>query len=64
MRFNGQSGEFIDDFIPAGSGGLNFSNDILVLSNPVFAVPEPITATLGLMGLGVLGMAARRGMAV
>jgi len=27
------------------------------------AVPEPITATLGLMGLGVLGMATRRRMA-
>jgi len=25
-----------------------------------FVVPEPITATLGLMGLGVLGMATRR----
>lgn len=29
--------------------------------NPV--IPEPITATLGLMGLGVLGMATRRRMA-
>ena len=27
---------------------------------PTNEVPEPITATLGLMGLGVLGMATRR----
>jgi len=39
----------IDDLAPAS--GLGASNN---------TVPEPITATLGLMGLGVLGMATRR----
>ena len=34
--------------------------DLEVVHDNNNAVPEPITATLGLMGLGVLGMATRR----
>jgi len=35
-----------------GNGGGGNNNNV--------AVPEPVTATLGLMGLGVLGMATRK----
>ena len=36
------------------------ANGTGILRGQINAVPEPITATLGLMGLGVLGMATRR----
>jgi len=42
------------NFIDAANFGVG------VRTPPNAAVPEPITATLGLMGLGVLGMATRR----
>ena len=41
------------------SGGIGFDN-FRYHSQAQLAVPEPLTATLGLMGLGVLGMATRR----
>jgi hypothetical protein len=43
-----------------GTGGQRFVAVEGAIQPPVDAVPEPLTATLGLMGLGVLGMATRR----
>jgi len=50
-------------FFPFGNSfnntvdGLAFLENVIVINR---GVPEPITATLGLMGLGALGLAARR----
>lgn len=58
--------EFQTQFLVASVGpnstGQNPGNLIITTFNndPARGVPEPITATLGLMGLGVLGMATRR----
>lgn len=43
---------------PGGNMTFRVEGELGTINNN--AVPEPITATLGLMGLGVLGMATRR----
>jgi len=45
----------------SGSGFSSYDFNFTLIEKPTApGVPEPITATLGLMGLGVLGMATRR----
>ena len=46
------------NFTPFEITGID--NVILAINENNNTVPEPITATLGLMGLGVLAMATRR----
>lgn len=49
--------------IVSGGPAMDLGVDNIVVQVPAppgGAVPEPVTATLGLMGLGVLGMATRR----
>ena len=46
---------------PSGDGwAFDYSELTIIGGDATGAVPEPITATLGLMGLGVLSMATRR----
>lgn len=59
-RFDGATGAFIDDFVPAGSAGLNRPFGLLFHVTPV---PEPSSiglAALGAIGLGCLALRRRK----
>ena len=55
-RLNGETGAFIDDFVPAGTPGLISATGIL------FYVPEPnsLIAAFVLSCMGLIGFTARR----
>jgi DNA-binding beta-propeller fold protein YncE len=61
LRYDGQTGAFIDEFVPSGSGGLSGPNYLIFTPRgPV--VPEPASLTLlGMATLSVLGYAWRCG---
>ena len=67
-NFSGLLGDFedYDPDTPIGVGGqalLDAQNTVDINANPTirrFAVPEPVSASLAMMGLGALGMATRR----
>jgi hypothetical protein len=56
LEYNGTTGAFITDFVPAGSGGL--SEPTFLTFGPQISVPDP--ATLFLIGLGVLSTGLAR----
>jgi len=52
LRYSGETGAFIDAFVPSGSGGLSSPNIGLIFSPT--PIPEP-PAGLGLLAFGALG---------
>ncbi|NES70747.1 MAG: hypothetical protein F6K24_38805 [Okeania sp. SIO2D1] len=62
FRFDGQTGEIIDEFIPAGTGGLDGAG-WLAFSEDSVSTPEPSVSLFSsgvLLGLGLLGQKRRQ----
>jgi hypothetical protein len=50
LRFDGSTGQFMDEFVPSGSGGLSYAAGL------EFFTPIPEPSTLTLLGVGVLSL--------
>jgi DNA-binding beta-propeller fold protein YncE len=60
LRFNGQTGEFIDSFVGPGSGGLGLPRGGLAFVETSAVVPEASSIVAWLLGLGTLALIAAR----
>ena len=56
FRFDKDTGAFIDIFVTMGSGGLSEARDLVFLPT---VVPEPASASLGLLSVMLLGLRRR-----
>jgi PEP-CTERM motif len=57
LRYDGTTGEFLDFFVPAGSGGLDVPSSMIFIPE---SVPEPSSLMLFCVGLLGLGLSRRR----
>lgn len=55
FQYNGQTGAFIETFVPSGSGGLDGATDFIFTPFAVTPIPEPSTLTL--FGVGICSLA-------